>query len=117
MKVYKPWGWYETIVSGTLPNGEQYWVKILSFNPGQALSLQSHECRDEIWKLVKGEGEVTINNYGWGAKEGTVVHITRGTKHRARCTGAEPLIILEIAYGTICDEDDLTRYEDDYGRK
>ena len=53
-KVYRPWGWYNTI-----DQGPQFKVKRISVNPGAKLSLQKHHHRAEHWVVVTGTAIVT----------------------------------------------------------
>jgi mannose-6-phosphate isomerase-like protein (cupin superfamily) len=85
--------------------------------PGQSISLQKHEQREEEWHILQGRGEVHIeDDEGQDAKDRDFFYIPCGDKHRVRCTGEEPLVILEIQSGHYLEEDDIIRYEDDYGR-
>ena len=90
-------------------------VKRILVNPGHRLSLQSHQHRDEHWVVVRGVAEITLDNtvaqFGYGES----VIIKRCTKHRLSCVGNEPTEIIEVQTGNSCSEDDIVRYEDDYG--
>lgn len=105
----RPWGSY-SIISET----DRYKIKKIVVNPGQKLSLQSHEKRDELWKLISGKWKVT-----YGIIEITNIDsitIKRGTKHRVENIGTEPLEFIEIQTGDSFSELDIIRYEDSYGR-
>jgi mannose-1-phosphate guanylyltransferase/mannose-6-phosphate isomerase len=108
---YRPWGGYKVI-----DEGEGYKTKMLFVNPGQRLSLQKHEHRDEIWTIVEGKGIVTLNEEELEVKKGKTVKIPAGVIHRAENTGTEKLKILELATGYKISEDDIIRLEDDYNR-
>ena len=106
----RPWGFWELLAMGP-----RYKVKRLVVQPGQRLSLQYHHHRSEHWVVVQGEalvqrdGEILYLQPG----EGCFIPI-RGV-HRITNPGTEPLVIIEIQYGQ-CDESDIVRLEDDYGR-
>jgi mannose-1-phosphate guanylyltransferase/mannose-6-phosphate isomerase len=110
-RVYRPWGWYQTLAGGA-----GYQVKCIMVKPGGALSLQSHEHRAEHWVVVKGALEVTKDNKVevLGANQSTYIAI--GKKHRLANPGAEPALLIEVQSGTYLGEDDIVRFEDAYGR-
>jgi mannose-1-phosphate guanylyltransferase/mannose-6-phosphate isomerase len=111
-RVERPWGWYETMFSGPA-----YQVKKLCIYPLSSISLQSHEHRDEIWSVVEGKAEVTVHGRVWKPEKGEAITVGRGDVHRAANIGEIPVIIIEIQYGNYLGEDDIVRYEDQYGRK
>ncbi len=89
-------------------------VKILNVNPGETLSLQFHNNRDEFWYIISGNGFATIDDKKIPLQIGDNCFVPRGIKHRLE-SGSSTLIILELAFG-IFDEKDITRIEDRYGR-
>jgi mannose-6-phosphate isomerase-like protein (cupin superfamily) len=89
-------------------------VKIITVNPGEALSLQHHRNRDEFWHVLSGEGFITIGTERITAKAGDDHFVPRETAHRMEASSS-PLVILEIAFGEF-DENDIVRLEDRYGR-
>ncbi len=110
--VPKPWGYYKT----TLLTPD-YQSKILCVYPLQSISLQSHNYREEHWINVKGNGEVVIDKSIKEFKSGDYVFIPKGSRHRLiNKSETENLIINEVQLGTNFDEDDIVRYEDNYGR-
>jgi len=108
-KMERPWGNFELFTMN-----EQTTVKILTLNPGEELSLQTHEHRDEFGRAVKGSGVVHIGGKEIEVHEGDTFFIQRNTAHRT-IAGSEGLAYLEIAFGDF-DENDEKRLEDDYGR-
>lgn len=105
----RPWGLYERFTLN-----EPSTVKILTVNPHQAFSLQTHQNREEFWHIISGTAKVTIGDTVEDSKPGSDFFIRKNTRHRIEA-GDEPCIILEIAYGDF-DEHDITRLEDKYGR-
>lgn len=106
----RPWGrWIKT------DEGENFWVKKIEVNPGCRLSLQSHTLRSEVWTIVQGSGYITVGEEVLYIESKMIANIPVGTIHRIHNTGNIPLIFIEVALGT-CREDDIARYEDDYGR-
>jgi len=104
----RPWGWFETI-----QEGEKYKVKRLFIKKGCRISLQSHDQRDEHWIVISGFGNVELEDVerfiGIGG------HIFIPKRHKHRITATKDLEIIEVQMG-ICDDKDIKRYEDDYGR-
>lgn len=112
MKIYKenrPWGNFERFCKN-----ENTTVKILQVNPNEQLSLQFHRYRNEFWKVIDGEGSVTLGEEVKSAKKGDVFHISKETTHRISTTNSS-LRILEISFGHF-DEEDIVRLEDKYNR-
>jgi mannose-1-phosphate guanylyltransferase/mannose-6-phosphate isomerase len=110
-KVARPWGWYDTIDSGTY-----FKVKRIQVNPGASLSLQKHTKRAEHWVVVKGIAEVTCGDQVLTLKENQSTYIPLGEKHRLANPGEVTLEIIEVQSGTYLGEDDIERFEDSYGR-
>ena len=109
--VEKPWGSYQVLEEGTY-----YTVKKIIVNSGGKLSLQSHQHRSEHWIIAEGEAVVTINDEIKILKENETIFISRESKHRLANESAKKLIIIELWYGDILDENDIERFEDIYDR-
>ncbi len=109
--IYRPWGSYTS-----LELGDNYQVKRINVNPGARLSLQSHNHRAENWIVIKGEALVTVNDDQFVVKKGERAFIPKGARHRMENKGPEPLALIEVQSGDYLGEDDIVRYEDDYGR-
>ncbi len=110
-KVYRPWGWYDSIDSG-----ERFQVKRIVVNPGAKLSLQMHHHRAEHWIVVKGTAEVTNGERTFLLAENESTYIPLGHTHRLANPGKVPLEIIEVQSGSYLGEDDIVRFEDSYGR-
>jgi mannose-1-phosphate guanylyltransferase/mannose-6-phosphate isomerase len=110
-RVYRPWGFYESI-----NEGERHQVKHLCVYPGAALSLQMHYHRAEHWVVVKGRAEVTVGDDCRILEENESVYIPVETTHRLANPGDEPLSIIEVQSGSYLGEDDIVRFDDVYGR-
>ena len=107
---HRPWGGFEQ-----LTRNESCTVKILTVSAGHRLSLQRHQCRDELWSILEVPVEVQIGSRRWRAEPGEKLWIPRGTLHRATNRGERDGRILEVAFGAF-DEADIERLEDDYAR-
>jgi len=105
----RPWGNFERFTSN-----EASTVKIITVKPGEAFSLQTHEHRDEFWRILQGSGMVTVGEARMQGMPGDHFFVPRGTKHRVEA-GADGVKFLEVAFGTF-DEADIIRLEDKYGR-
>ena len=107
-----PWG-----TAKVLTEGENYRVKRISLNPKSRQSYQTHEQRAEAWLVVSGEGKITIDDKENRVSPAAIVMISIGKKHRIENTSSdEPLVFIETQFGSYIGEDDIIRYEDDYGR-
>ena len=110
-KVYRPWGNYTNLHED---NG--FKIKRIEVSPGASLSLQSHQHRSEHWVVVKGTATVVNGEQELTLQENQSTYIPAGARHRLSNLGTESLIIIEVQCGSYLGEDDITRYEDMYGR-
>jgi mannose-6-phosphate isomerase len=107
--VERPWGSFRQFTKNTPVT-----VKILSLKPHQQFSLQSHTKREEFWRILSGDGKSEINDTSRKIQTGEELVVPIGAKHRLSA-GEEGLEVLEISLGDF-DEEDISRYEDAYGR-
>src|SRR5262245_31249034 len=107
----RPWGMYEVLVEG-----DAYKVKRIEVKPGQRLSLQSHERRNEHWVVVAGTARVTRGDEELTLGVNQHIMIPVRTRHRVANPGTEVLVFIEVQSGDYLGEDDITRYQDDYNR-
>ena len=110
-KVYRPWGWYDSV-----DEDERFKVKRIGVNVGASLSLQKHYHRAEHWIVVKGTAEVTRGDEVILLTENQSVYIPLGEKHRLHNVGRIPLELIEVQTGSYLEEDDIVRYQDNFGR-
>ncbi|WP_233847539.1 sugar phosphate nucleotidyltransferase [Paraburkholderia sp. HD33-4] len=110
-KVRRPWGFYDSI-----DHGERFQVKRIVVTPGAKLSLQLHHHRAEHWVVVRGTALVTRGEEQFLLSENESTYIPLGTRHRLENPGKVPLEIIEIQSGTYLGEDDIVRFNDNYGR-
>ena len=111
-KVNRPWGNYAVLEED--PDG--FKIKRIEVAPGARLSLQSHKQRSEHWVVVSGTATVTNGEEVITVHRNQSTYIPIGTKHRLENRGSEPLHIVEIQVGEYLGEDDIQRFEDNYGR-
>jgi len=111
-EVFRPWGSYDSVDSG-----ERFQVKRLSVKPGGVLSLQMHHHRAEHWIVVQGAARITRNDETFLLAENESTFIPVGATHRIENPGKVPLHIIEVQSGSYLGEDDIVRFEDNYGRK
>jgi mannose-1-phosphate guanylyltransferase / mannose-6-phosphate isomerase len=111
-EVFRPWGSYDSIDSG-----ERFQVKRLTVKPAGVLSLQMHHHRAEHWIVVQGTARITRNDETFLLAENESTYIPVGATHRIENPGKVPLHIIEVQSGSYLGEDDIVRFEDNYGRK
>ncbi len=109
--VHRPWGWYRQV-----DLGEAFQVKRINVKPGAELSLQLHHKRAEHWVVVRGTAQVTRGDEVITLETNQSTYIPIGVKHRLENTSADPLEIIEVQSGSYLGEDDIVRFEDNYGR-
>lgn len=107
----RPWGNWRVV--DVAPS---FITKRVEVKPGHRLSLQIHRYRSEHWVIVAGSGEATVGEEKTVVGPGDYVVIPCGAKHRIQCTGTGLLVFVEVQFGDILDESDITRLEDDYSR-
>jgi mannose-6-phosphate isomerase len=107
----RPWGNYQV-----LADEPDHKVKRIVVYPGKRLSLQRHRQRAEHWYLVAGRGLVTRDREEFALTAGQAVDIPRGARHRLENPGPEKVVFIEVQTGDYFGEDDIERFEDDFGR-
>ncbi|MBI5006911.1 MAG: mannose-1-phosphate guanylyltransferase/mannose-6-phosphate isomerase [Nitrosomonadales bacterium] len=112
VRVNRPWGSYTVLEE----DPEGFKLKRIEVAPGARLSLQSHAHRSEHWVVVSGTATVTNGDEVITVHKNQSTYIPIGAKHRLENRGDEPLHIVEIQVGDYLGEDDIRRYEDNYGR-
>jgi len=110
-EVYRPWGKYDSIDTGT-----RYQVKRITVKPGEKLSIQMHHHRAEHWIVVSGTAKVTNGDKIFLVTENESTYIPIGAIHALENPGKLPLEMIEVQSGTYLGEDDIVRFEDRYGR-
>jgi len=111
-QVHRPWGSYTV-----LEDAKGHKIKRVTVKPGQKLSLQLHHHRSEHWVVVSGTAEVELNGETRLLRQGESTFVRSGIRHRLRNPGVIPLEVIEVQLGEYLEEDDIVRYEDDYGRE
>lgn len=110
-RVYRPWGYYESI-----DDGDRFQVKRIMVKPGHKLSLQMHHHRAEHWIVVSGTARVTRGKEEILLAENQSTYIPLGETHRLENPGRLPLHLIEVQSGSYLGEDDIVRIVDDYKR-
>jgi mannose-1-phosphate guanylyltransferase/mannose-1-phosphate guanylyltransferase/mannose-6-phosphate isomerase len=111
-RVYRPWGWYESI-----DDGDRYQVKHIMVRPGARLSLQKHFHRAEHWVVVSGTAEVEVEQTKRLLSENESIYVPVGAVHRLSNPGKVSLNLIEVQSGAYLGEDDIVRLEDVYARR
>jgi len=107
----RPWGKFTTLLAKKTCK-----VKEIEVKPGHRLSYQSHSKREERWVIFEGVATVTLEGNIYELSPGESIQIEIGAKHRVENRGDKKLKFIEVQTGTYFGEDDIVRYEDDYGR-
>ena len=110
-RVYRPWGFYESLIQG-----DRFQVKRIVVMPGAKLSLQKHFHRAEHWVVVAGSALVTRDEETLLVRENESIYLPLGCVHRMENPGKIPLTLIEVQSGSYLGEDDIVRFEDTYGR-
>lgn len=110
-RTYRPWGFYESLITG-----DRFEVKRICVKPGGRLSLQKHFHRAEHWVVVNGTALVTRNEETVLLHENESIYVPLGAVHRLENPGKIPLSLIEVQSGPYLGEDDIVRFEDSYGR-
>jgi mannose-1-phosphate guanylyltransferase/mannose-6-phosphate isomerase len=109
--VTRPWGTY-TI----LEQGDRFKIKRIVVKPGGILSLQMHHHRSEHWIVVNGMAKVVRDDEAYFVNVNESTFIPAGRKHRVENPGMLELVMIEVQSGDYLGEDDIVRFEDNYGR-
>ena len=110
---HRPWGYYVTIDGDDHSYSK---VKRIFVYPEKRLSLQSHNHRSEHWIIVKGQAKMTLGTKEFELQEESHVFIPVKELHRIENIGTTLLEFVEVQIGDYLGEDDIVRYQDDYGR-
>ncbi len=110
-RVFRPWGYYES-----LSKGDNFQVKHITVKPASQLSLQMHQHRAEHWVVVSGTAEIVVGDETKILTANQSTYIPKQTKHRLSNKGIDLLEIIEVQTGDYLGEDDIVRFEDIYGR-
>ena len=111
-QVFRPWGSYDSI-----DIAENFQVKRLIVKPGAVLSLQKHAHRSEHWVCVKGKALITKNDKDFELNVNESTYVAIGDVHRIANPYDEPVHIIEVQCGDYLGEDDIVRFDDNYGRE
>ena len=111
-KVERPWGWYINVKE----EKNVFKIKHICVYPKKRLSLQSHNMRSEHWVIVKGIAKVQVGKDELLLHTNQSVYIPTGALHRIENMGEENIEFVETQIGEYLEEDDIIRYEDDFGR-
>ena len=111
-QMFRPWGHYTSVAEGLT-----WQVKRLEIKPKESLSLQMHYHRAEHWVVVNGTAKVEINGEITLLNVNESIFVPLGAKHRLSNPGMIPLVLIEVQSGKYLGEDDIIRFDDNYGRE
>ncbi|MEJ2685454.1 MAG: mannose-1-phosphate guanylyltransferase/mannose-6-phosphate isomerase [Candidatus Sulfobium sp.] len=109
--VHRPWGSYILLEAGS-----RYKIKRIVVKPGAKLSHQLHHHRSEHWVVVSGTAKVTVGDKSYHVHPNESTYVPISTKHRLENPGKVPLHLIEVQNGDYIEEDDIVRFDDEYGR-
>ena len=109
--VFRPWGFYTV-----LNHGDGFLTKMIQVNPGQKLSVQSHNFRSEHWVILAGTAKVVLEGKDYILSPGNSIDIPLKAIHSLQNPYNEPIKVIEVQLGDPLIEEDIIRYEDMYGR-
>ncbi|MDO8776338.1 MAG: mannose-1-phosphate guanylyltransferase/mannose-6-phosphate isomerase [Burkholderiaceae bacterium] len=109
--VHRPWGTYTV-----LEEGRNFKIKRIEVKPGASLSLQMHHHRSEHWVVVSGTAKVTNGDHEILVRANESTYIPAGHKHRLENPGVVDVVMIEVQSGEYLGEDDIVRFQDNYGR-
>jgi mannose-1-phosphate guanylyltransferase len=109
--VHRPWGTYTV-----LEEGPGFKIKRIEVKPGASLSLQMHHQRSEHWIVVSGAARVVNGDREFTVDMNESTFIPAGNRHRLANPGSAELVIIEVQSGPYLGEDDIVRFDDQYGR-
>jgi mannose-1-phosphate guanylyltransferase len=109
--VHRPWGTYTV-----LEEGHGFKIKRIEVKPGASLSLQMHHHRSEHWIVVSGTAKVTNGDREIIVRPNESTYIPAGHKHRLENPGVVDVVMIEVQSGEYLGEDDIVRFQDNYGR-
>ena len=109
--VFRPWGFYTV-----LNQGDGFLTKMIQVNPGQKLSVQSHNFRSEHWVILAGTAKVVLEGKDYILSPGNSIDIPLKAIHSLQNPYKEPIKVIEVQLGDPLIEEDIIRYEDMYGR-
>ena len=110
---HRPWGYYKVIEE----DKNTFKIKKITVSRGKKISYQLHKHRSEHWVVLKGIAKVTVDDDVKFVHTGESIFIRKGQKHRLENTGNIPLEIIEVQIGEYLEEDDIVRFDDEYGRE
>ena len=108
----RPWGSF-TVLDDEMFDHK---VKRIVVAPGKRLSYQQHAERAEHWFFVSGHATVVLDGVEYEMNPGDAIDVALGQKHRCENRGTTPVVFIEVQHGTYFGEDDIVRFEDDFGR-
>jgi mannose-1-phosphate guanylyltransferase/mannose-6-phosphate isomerase len=112
LTVYRPWGTYTILEENSNTK-----IKRIVVYPGAKLSMQMHHHRSEHWIVVHGTAKIVNGDDVIFLEENQSTYVPKTTRHRLENPGKVPLHIIEVQIGPYLEEDDIVRYDDDFGRE
>ena len=109
-RVTRPWGAFSQYAFN-----QDVTVSLMTVKPGMRLSLQSHTGRAELWIVFDQGAIVQVDDQILTPQPGDEIWIPANARHRLSCAGETEVRVLEVAFGN-WQQEDITRYDDDFKR-
>jgi mannose-6-phosphate isomerase-like protein (cupin superfamily) len=81
-----------------LYTGAHLQLVLMTLQPGEEIGEETHEDRDQFFRIDDGEGEVLIDGVKHKVEDGVAIIVPAGARHNVINTGAEPLRLYTL-YG------------------
>jgi mannose-1-phosphate guanylyltransferase len=101
------WGWSRVLDYAKYDDGNEMVTKRICIHEGKNSSYHYHNLRDEVWTIVRGEGELALDDYITRVKAGDIIHLPAGKKHGIK--GLSEVEFIEVQTGIGISDEDFTR--------
>lgn len=101
------WGWSRVLDYANYEGGNEMVTKRICIHEGKNSSYHYHNLRDEVWTIVRGEGELALDDYITRVKAGDIIHLPAGKKHGIKAF--TELEFIEVQTGIGISDEDFTR--------
>lgn len=102
------WGWSRVLDYASYEDGNEMVTKRICIHEGKNSTYHFHNLRDEVWTIVRGEGELALDDYITRVKAGDIIHLPAGKKHGIKALSE--LEFIEVQTGVGISDQDFTRF-------
>jgi len=101
------WGWSRVLDYAKYDEETEMVTKRIHISKGKNSTYHYHNLRDEVWTIVRGEGELALDDYIRRVKAGDIVHLPAGKKHGIHAL--TDLEFIEVQTGKVISNEDTIR--------